>query len=84
MIRFLFRYIEYEMYGTIGKEKYARCDILKNLSDEKGIQYHYLDMMGMPHKIMTYLKMYCTSYPMVLSVNHFSNFDDTLEHFNKI
>jgi len=72
------------MYEIIGKEKCARCDILKNLSDEKEIQYHYLDMMEMPHKIMTYLKMYCTSYPMVLSVNYFSNFDDTLEHFNKI
>ncbi len=44
------------MYEIIGKEKYARCDILKNLSDEKGVQYHYLDMMGMPHKIMTYLR----------------------------
>ena len=67
----------------IGKEKCARGDIWKNLSDEKGIQYHHIDMMEMPYKIMTYLKMYCTSYPMVLSVNYFSNFNDTLEHFKK-
>jgi len=36
---------------------------LKNLLDEKGIQYHYVDMLEMPHKTMTYLKMYCSSYP---------------------
>jgi hypothetical protein len=33
---------------------------------------------------MTYLKIYCTSYPMVLRVNYFSNFNDTLEHLNEI
>ncbi len=27
--------------------------------DEKGIQYNYLDMTEMPHKTMTYLRMYC-------------------------
>ena len=43
-----------------------------------------LDMTEMPHKTMTYLRMYCSSYPMVLSVNYFSNFNETLEHFNKI
>ena len=52
--------------------------------DEKGIRNHYLDMLEMPHKTMTYLKMYCSSYPMVLSVNYFSNFNEILEQFNKI
>jgi hypothetical protein len=33
---------------------------------------------------MTYLSMYCNSYPIVLSVNYFSNFNETLEQFNKI
>ena len=46
------------MYVLIGKEKCNRCDVLKNLLDEKGIQYHYVDMMEMPYKTMTYLKMY--------------------------
>ena len=63
-----------------GTEKCNRCDILKNLLDEKGIQYHYLDMMEMPHKTMTFLKMYCNNYPMVLGVNFFSTFTDTLEY----
>ena len=28
------------MYVLIGKEKCNQCNILKNLLDEKGIQYH--------------------------------------------
>ena len=57
------------IYVLIGKEKCIHCDKLKNLLDEKTIQYHYLDMMEMPRKTMTYLRMYCNSYPMVLSVS---------------
>ena len=34
----------YIMYVLIGKEKCKTCDILQNLSDEKGIQYNYLDV----------------------------------------
>ena len=34
-----------------------------NLLDEKGIQNNYLDMTEMPHKTMTYLRMYCNSFP---------------------
>ena len=41
------------MYALIGKEKCNKCNILKNLFDEKGIQYHYVDMLEMPHKTMT-------------------------------
>ena len=72
------------MYVLIGKEKCNQCNILKNLLDEKGMQYHYVDMLELPNTTMTYLKMYCSSYPMVLSVNYFSTFNDILEHFNKI
>ena len=72
------------MYVLIGKEKCNQCNTLKNLLDEKGIRYHYLDMLEMPHKTMTYLKMHCGSYPMVLSVHYFSTFNETLEHFIKI
>jgi hypothetical protein len=61
-----------------------RCDILKNLLDEKGIQYHYVDVNNMPHNTMTYLKMYWSSYPMVLGVKYFSTFNETLEYFNDI
>ena len=70
------------MYVLIGKEKCNQCNILKNLLDEKGIQYHYVDVNNMPHNTMTYLKMYCPSYPMVLGVKYFSTFNnETLEHF---
>jgi len=40
----------------IGKQKCIQCDEPKNLLDEKGIQYNYLDMTEMPHKTMTYLR----------------------------
>ena len=72
------------MYVLIGKEKCNQCNILKNLLDEKGIQYHYVDMLEMPHQTMTCVKMYCSSYPMVLNIKCFSTFNETLEHFNKI
>ncbi len=36
------------------------------------------------HKTMTNLKMYCSSYPMVLGVKYFSTFNETFEHFIKI
>jgi glutaredoxin-related protein len=62
----------YIMYVLIGKEKCNQCNILKNLLDEKGIQYHYVDMLEVPHKTMTYLKMYYSSYPMVLNIKYFS------------
>jgi hypothetical protein len=57
--------------------------MLKNLLDEKGIQY-YVDVNNMPHNTMTYLKIYCPSYPTVLGVKYFSTFDQTLEYFNDI
>ena len=57
----------------------------KNLLDEKGIQYNYLDMTEMPHDTMPYLRMSCNSFPIVLNINHsFSNFEDILTHFNHI
>jgi hypothetical protein len=73
------------MYVLIGKVKCNQRNILKNLLDAKGIQYHYVDMLEMPHKTVThYLKMYCSSYPMVLNIKCFSTFNETLEHFDKI
>ena len=72
------------MYVLIGKEKCNQRNILKNLLDAKGIQYHYVDMLEMPHKTVTHLKMYCISYPMVLNIKCFSTFNETLEHFDKI
>jgi hypothetical protein len=62
-----------------------QADELKNLLDEKGIQYNYLDMPETPHKTMTYLRMYCNSFPIVLNMNHaFSNFEEILTHFNHV
>ena len=67
------------MYVIIGKQKCIQCDELKNLLDEKGIQYNHLEMTEMPHKTMTYLRMYCNSFPIVLNTNHsFSQFEETL------
>ena len=72
------------MYVIIGKQKCIQCDELKNLLDEKGIQYNYIDMTEMPHKTMTYLRIYCNNFPIVLlnTNNSFSNFGETLTHFN--
>ena len=53
------------MYVIIGKHKCIQCDELKNLLDEKGTQYNYLDMTEMPHKTMTYLRMYYHSFSIV-------------------
>ena len=72
------------MYVLIGEEKCNQCNILKNLLDEKGIPYHCVDMLEMPHKNMTYLKMYCSTYPMVLNIKCFSTFNETLVHLNRI
>jgi glutaredoxin len=62
------------MYVLIGKEKCNPCNMLKNLLDEKGIRYHHVDMLEMPYKMMIYLKICCSSYPMVfilvLSMRH--------------
>ena len=72
------------MYLIIGKNKCTHCNILKNLSDEKGVRYHYLDKEELPQTTTQYLKMYCTSYPMILKISHFSCFHDCLDYFNDI
>ena len=73
------------MYVIIGKQKCIQCDESKNLLDEEGIQYNYLNMTEMPHKTMTYLRMDCNSFPIVLHINHsFSNCEETLTNFNYI
>ena len=72
------------MYLIIGKEKCNQCNILKNLLDEKGIRYSYLDKEELPHATTGYLKMYCTSYPMIFKISHFSCFNDCLDYFNEI
>ena len=51
-----FLYVLYIMYVLIGKEKCNHCNILKNLLDEKSIQYHYVDMKDMLHTTMNFLK----------------------------
>jgi hypothetical protein len=63
---------------------YTHTHTLKNLLDEKGIQYHYLDVYKIPHELLTYLRMYSNTYPIVLGVKYFSTFNETLEYFNDI
>ena len=72
------------MYVLIGTEKCNQCNILKNLLDEKGIQYHYVDVSKIPPELLTYLRMYCNTYPIVLGVKYFSTFNETLEHFKDV
>ena len=84
LIRIFFLRIIYIVYVLIGKEKCNQCNILKNLLDEKGIQYHYVDVSKIPPELLTYLRMYCNSYPIVLGVKYFSTFNETLEHFQDI
>ena len=57
---------------------------MKNLLDEKGIQYHYVDASNITHELLTNLRMYSSTYPVVLDVQYFSTFNETLEHFHKI
>ena len=54
------------MYVIAGKQNCSQCDESKNLLDEKGIEYNYLDMNEMPNKTMTYLRMYGNSFPLLL------------------
>ena len=75
----------YNVIIFIGKQKCIQCDESKHLLDEKGMQYDYLDMTEMPHKTMTYFRMYCNSFPIVLNINHaFSKSEEILTHFNHI
>jgi glutaredoxin len=70
------------MYLLIGKQKCIQCDELKNLLDEKGIQYNYSDMTEMRNKTMAYLRMYCNSFPIIPNINQsFSNFEEILNTF---
>ena len=52
--------------------------------DEKGIQYHYVDASNITHELLTNLRMYCDTYPIVVGLKYFSTFNETLEHFHKI
>jgi len=64
------------MYVIIGQQNCIQCDELKNLFDEKVIQYNCLDMTEMPNKKMTYSRMCCNSFPIVLNIIFsFSNID---------
>ena len=70
------------MYLIIGKES-NQCNIIKNLLDEKGIQYTYLDVTELPNKTNQYLKMYSSNYPIILKISHFSSFRDCIGYFNE-
>ena len=70
------------MYLVIGKGS-NRCEILKNLLDEKGIQYTYLDVSNIPSNTNQYLNMYSQNYPIILKISHFSSFRDCIAYFNE-
>jgi hypothetical protein len=56
--------------------------MLKDLLDGKGIRYRYLDREDLPQKTTGYLRMYCTNYPLILKISHFTTFHDCLDYFN--
>jgi hypothetical protein len=68
------------MYLIIGKDNSSLCNILKNMLDEKGLSY--LNREDVPQATTGYLKMYCTSYPMILKISHFTTFHGCLDYFN--
>ncbi len=72
------------MYLFIGKDRCNLCNMLKNLSDEKGIRYSYLDKEDLPQATTGYFKICCTSCPMILKISHFTTFHDCLDYFNDI
>lgn len=72
------------MYLLNGKEKCNQYNVLKNLLDEKRILYRYLDVSNIPHELLTHLRMYCNTCPIVLGVKHFSTCNETLEYFNDV
>ena len=68
-------------YVMMEKQKCIQCDDIMNLLDEKEIQYSDFQMTEIPNTMMTYLRMYCTSFPIVLNIsNSFSNFEKTETH----
>ena len=44
------------MYLITGKNKCTQCNILKNLLDEKGVKYSYLDKEELPQTTTQYFK----------------------------
>jgi hypothetical protein len=51
----------------VEKSKRKHKKKIKNLLDEKGVQNNYLDMTEMPNKTMTYLRLYCNGFPILLN-----------------
>jgi glutaredoxin len=69
------------MYLVIGKDNCPQCDTLLNLLDEKCIRNYYIDQTAMPPNVITYLKMYSSTYPIVLEIKNQGSFANTLEYF---
>ena len=69
------------MYLVIGKDKCPQCDTLLNMLDKKGIRNCYTDQTTMPANVISYLKMYSSTYPIVLEIKNQGSYADTLEYF---
>ena len=65
------------MYLIVGKDNCNMYYLIKNLLDGKGIGCSYFDREDLPQKTTGYLKMYCTSHPMILKISHFKTFPRT-------
>jgi len=70
------------MYLIIGKES-NQCSIIRNLLDEKGVRYTYLNVSELPDKTNQYLMMYSANFPIILKTLHFSSFRDCIGYFNE-
>jgi hypothetical protein len=72
------------MYLIIGKDNCPQCDTLINLFDKKCIRNYYIDHTAMPSNVISYLKMYSSTYPLVLEIKNQGSYADTLEYFAKL
>lgn len=72
------------MYLIIGKKGCIQCQVLQNMLLEKKLAYHYVDRDELSQKIMLYLKGYFPTFPMVLEVKSFPDFQRMLSHFRDV
>jgi hypothetical protein len=70
------------------KTEQADYCFLKQISRMRALRYIYIYIYiytsKVSHELLTYLRMYSNTYPIVIGVKHFSTFNETLEHFNDI
>lgn len=72
------------MYLVIGKENCPQCEILTELFEKKSIRYCYVNNDALNSRVITYFKMYSSTYPIVLEIKNQHSFASTLEYFTNL